>query len=144
MMSEKGFSTVEMAVGMLVVAATMVFSLPDPSNQNYPTFRLDSAAREIVGELHLTRVKAISRNKRFRVNFNAASETYQVEQEVASVWQSAGPTRNLASGLSIVSASDPVFSTTGITTNQSSIVLQNEQGYTKTLDVSVAGRAEIQ
>ena len=143
-MSQRGFSILELALAMMLVALVMVFTLPDPSDQNYPTFRLDSAAREIAGELHAAKVKAISRNRRFRVNFNAANDTYQVEQEVAGVWQSAGTTKNLTSGLEIVSASDPIFSTTGITTGQSTIVLWNADGYTKTVAVSVAGHTEIQ
>ncbi len=142
-MRERGFTTTELLlivviIGLLAALATPIF-VPWLSS-----VKVHSAARDIVSDLQLARMKAISQNTNFRITFNPTNKTYQIEKEVSGVWQNVGAAKALPAGITLSITGNPaVFQSTGTATNSTTIILQNSQGKTKQVTVSVAGAIKM-
>ena len=140
--SQAGFSGIEFLIAVLLISITAMIALPN-SDTYLSRFSVHTAAREVASDLQLARMKAISKNTRFRVTFDTNNETYQVEEEVLGVWQSAGAVRNAPSGIDLVSAGNPVFESAGGAPGGATVTLQNSEGEVTTVTVLAGGRVKI-
>ncbi len=73
-----GFSAVELAIVVVIALAVIAIAIPNALS-SLEGYRLDSAARSIVGRLSDARLEAIKRNTTTRLVFNPAARTFQVQ-----------------------------------------------------------------
>jgi len=109
-------------------------------------YALSGAAHQIVGDIELARQRAIARNKRFRVNFNASAGSYVLEREVApSSFVADGATQKLPHGavLGTVAPGNPIFDTRGMLAANTSVPVTVTGAGTKTVTINVLGRTTI-
>ncbi len=146
---ENGFSLVELCImfaGGLIITATAVPAFHSVMN----SFRLTMAAEAITTELQFARMKAVSSNEVFSVNFTGTGGTYQVETGPGTVI--AGPFQlptgislNNSEGAAITFGGNIVsFSPTGTVPATGSgsagrVKIQNQQGAHIDVVVTVAG-----
>jgi Tfp pilus assembly protein FimT len=84
----RGFSLTELAVVLLGGMILLVAGIP-VLNTTMDQYRVVLAAQSITSQLQFARMKAVSSNEAFRVNFPADQNTYQVETSTGVVL--AGP-----------------------------------------------------
>jgi prepilin-type N-terminal cleavage/methylation domain-containing protein len=146
MKSPGGFSIVELMVAVLLLAVLAGVAIPSLIALN-GQLQLSSAANQVSGDLQLSRMKAIAKRKKFRVTFDTATETYQVEENTgctSSSYSAAAPARSLPTGINITSVTaNPVFQCSG-TASGATINLANANGQTKSVIVNLVGRVRIQ
>ncbi|MFQ5739292.1 MAG: GspH/FimT family pseudopilin [Acidobacteriota bacterium] len=140
-MEQRGMSAFELLIVLSVVGIVAAVAFPDYSTPA-SEYQLDSTVREMTFDLHLARMKAISRNKRFRVSFNPDRDTYTLQEEGLSGWQTAEPTKSLPVGIDLVRAGTPVFESSGRTDGRITITLRNPEGRSRIVTVSIAGRVK--
>jgi prepilin-type N-terminal cleavage/methylation domain-containing protein len=144
--SDHGLTLIEVLVAIVVLLVLSGIAIPNIIALNQQ-FQLSSAANQISGDLQLSRMKAIMQRKRFRVTFDDATETYQVETRPdcsSGGYTPFGPARSLPKNVNIVSVtSDPSFSCIG-TAGTGTINLSNTAGRTKSIVVDSVGRVKIQ
>jgi Tfp pilus assembly protein FimT len=129
---------------MMVVGVLAAFATPHLGRWLVTT-GVDAAAREIATDLQLGKMRAISQNTRYRINFDPANNTYQVRKDVAGIWQDVGDPKSLPAGVDLVSATaTPTFQTLGTAPGGATITLRNAQGRTRTITVSFAGRVKVE
>lgn len=140
---ERGFTLPELLLTIAVMGTLMVLAIPSLTRWLSAT-GLNSVAREVAAELQLARIKAISQNTNFRIRFDPARDTYQIEKYIAGRWESVDAPKTLPRGIRLVRTSvDPVFQPTGTVQAGTTIILENTQGRTKKVTVSFAGRIKI-
>jgi len=127
-----GLTLVELLV---VVAIALVFmGIALPSFLSWlPSAQLSSAVRQIATDLQVARMRAIAQNANYTVSF--ASSIYTYGSDSRDITQ-------LYPGVSIVSASNPTFSSRG-TANAVTIRLTNGTR-DKWVCVKVVGRINVQ
>ena len=141
---ERAFTIIELVIVMMIIGVLAAFATPHLGRW-LATIGVDTAAREIATELQLGKMRAISQNARYRISFNAASNTYQMQKEVAGAWQDVGHPKPLPTGVDLVSATaNPVFQTLGTAPGGTTITLRNAQGRTRKVTVSFAGRVQVE
>jgi len=109
-------------------------------------YALSGAAHQIVGDLELARQRAIARNKRFRVNFNASAGSDVLEREEApSSFVADGATQKLPHGavLGTVNPGNPIFDTRGMLAANTNVPVTVTGAGTKTVTINVLGRTTI-
>ena len=66
--NERGFTMVELLIGVMIVGVLTAFSAPQFSGL-LRSYRLNSATRVVWGDMHRARMLAIKENRAIRVNF---------------------------------------------------------------------------
>jgi prepilin-type N-terminal cleavage/methylation domain-containing protein len=142
---QRAFTTTELVIVMMLIGILAAFATPHLGRW-LAIVRVNSAARHIASELQLSKMRAISQNTRYRISFDPASDTYQVQKQAGtSVWQNINNPISLPTGVDLVSAStNPVFQTLGTSPGGTTITLRNAQGRAKTIKVSFSGRVKIE
>ena len=143
-----GFTLIDLLIGVAIVAILATVAVPalQPVVTRY---RLNGAARQVMGDLMSARMQAVSQGRAVMVVFPEGT-AYQVCDDAnadgtVDIGEGAATTRALATqypGVSVSATSDPVFSTKGIAAGQSLITLINTQG-TRTLTVYRTGHVKI-
>lgn len=142
-----GFTLAELLVvialgGILTGLAVLGFS------QLLPKYRLDGATATVRSDLYNAKIRAANHKRQYRVKFNA--DGYSILQgdksSGSTVW-TVIRSRVIASeyeGVTIDtgSTSNPTFQPRGTATNNT-IVVQNAQGGTRTITVTLAGRVKV-
>jgi type IV fimbrial biogenesis protein FimT len=146
---QSGFTLIEM---MIVIAIMAIFAgIAIPNYLSYmPKHRLNGAARQVMGDLMLARMKAVSLNHRVKVFFYSNHE-YKICDDAdnnGTVTDGEGDVQlrdiqNEYSDVTFDSSNppDPVFSSRGTATNPT-ITFQNSSG-SKDITISIAGRVKI-
>lgn len=146
-----GFTVLELMVAVGI--AMVVLGIAVPSLLTWlPTLRLSSATRQVATDLQVARMKAISQNTKFQVNFVGAlpATSYQVQKDlnnngtIESGEIESGPF-SLPDGITVtaVSTTPLEFQPRGTATNASTITLKNGNNETKTVQVAIVGRVTI-
>ena len=87
---QRAFTTVELLIVMMIVGILAAFLTPHLGRW-LTTVGVDTAARELASELQLGKMRAISQNTRYRINFDPTQATYTVQKEVVGTWADIGP-----------------------------------------------------
>lgn len=75
-----GFTLVEILVAIAILAILAAVALPN-WGPILGSYRLRAGVRQVYGELQRARMRAIAENRRIRVQFFNASDTYQIQRE---------------------------------------------------------------
>lgn len=143
-----GFTVLELMVAIGI--AMVVLGIAVPSLLTWlPTLRLSSGARQVATDLQVARMKAISQNTKFRLNFVTTS-SYTFEKDSnndgtfnASTETESGPF-SLPEGI-VVTATGPSshFQPRGTANAAGTITLRNGNSETKAVQVAIVGRVTL-
>jgi type IV fimbrial biogenesis protein FimT len=145
---EHGFTVVDLVIGVAVIAILAAVAVPNlqPLMAKY---RLNGAAREVMGDLMAARMKAVSRHRMVKVFFTA-SQQYQICDDAngdgtVDNCEGSAQVRALQAnygGVSVSATTDPTFTAKGTASGTSTITLTNTSG-AKTVKVSIPGQVTI-
>lgn len=142
-----GFTILELMVAIGI--AMVVLGIAVPSLMAWmPTLRLSSAARQVATDLQVARMKAISQNIKFRVNFVGSipgATSYNVEKDngLGTFITESGPFA-LPDGITVSALNaTSEFQPRGTVNASSTITLQNVNSETKSVQVAAVGRVII-
>ena len=141
----KGFSIIELIIVIAIIAVLSTFAVPAflkyTANAN-----LKSATREITSDILNQKEKAISENRKQRITFSTANESYTLEERNAADTAYENPqTRTLkhfGSNIDITSGYTMTFQTRG-TAKNGTIKLANNRGSIATITVNITGRTYV-
>lgn len=145
--SARGVTLLELLVtlGIMTIATTTaLFGF----NRSLAGWRLDAAARQIVMDLRVTRVRAMAESTDRRLRF-APGTTYQPQRKAGGgTYVDDGPAMPFAPGIRVVSCtgagSSISFRPAGYTGAFGTITLTDERAQLRRVIVDIAGRARIQ
>ncbi|HJO03524.1 MAG TPA: GspH/FimT family pseudopilin [Acidobacteriota bacterium] len=105
---ERGFSLIELTVTMAVIGLMAMIGLP--SMQEWlERYRVRTAAQEVAAAMQLQRMRAVSQNDDFSIDFNVGAGTYALYQGDPSSGTLLDPLPHvLPSGVAYSGDSDPV------------------------------------
>jgi type IV fimbrial biogenesis protein FimT len=143
-----GITVVDLVIGVAVIGILAAIALPN-LQPLLITYRLNGAARQVMGDLMAARMKAVSQHRPYRLFFTD-SATYTICDDAnadGSVDNGEGTAtvRDLAvtyPGVSVTSTTDPQFTAKGMASGTSTITLTNTSG-TKSLTVERTGQVSI-
>jgi len=158
MRSQKGFTLLEGAVVIAIIAIVVVIAAPRFQKMTRNA-DLKAAAREIMGDFSSLRERALSGdatlgNRMYQISLNTSGQSYQLQQctspgSSCPGWSTIQAKNFTGFGTDIsfdASHTTPTvysFQTRGTVTS-GSIVLQNNLGSTATITVLTAGRIYVQ
>ncbi len=142
--SDRGFTVIELMVVLGVALIVMGVALPNMISW-LPNYRLSSGARQVAGDLQLARMKAISQNTKYRLNFGVLPSTsYTFEKDDGGFATESGPF-SLPKGITVtVVSATSEFQARGTVNAASGITLQNINSLTKQVQINIVGRVAIQ
>ena len=137
---------------MIVVALIAIFTgIAAPSFQEYiQRTNLKSAARGIASDIYLSKTRAISENRYYKISFDTSGATYKIRQgDSSGSSYSDFPNKGLyvfGDGLSFSSSTftgnEIEFQPRG-TCSQGNIILSNNKGFKATIAITVTGRTYV-
>ncbi|MEI6209232.1 MAG: GspH/FimT family pseudopilin [Desulfuromonadales bacterium] len=132
--NKKGYSLLEMVTVIAIItvlAAVAVIAI----KSNMPQYYLSGAARQVLTDLMLTRMQAVSTNAATTVTFNSTGYTIGgVAKDISSQF----------GGVSLSSTGNITFTTMGTASGSVTITLTGSPELPpKRVDVSAAGRVRI-
>ncbi len=139
--SQSGFTVVELltVIGIMMI----ITAIATPSFYYWlPTYRLSAGARQVSADLQLARMKAISQNTSYWLNF-INDRQYQLEK-VAGTAES-GPF-TLPDGIEVTNATPfntSVFQSRGTSSGAQTITLTNDDNKTLVVCIKTVGRVFI-
>jgi type IV fimbrial biogenesis protein FimT len=148
----QGFTLLELVCALGVLSVFFAIALPRIS-ATLPGLLVDQAARRLVSELELARVKAVNRNTRVRTICELAAAQYRVEIESEGRFEPEGGARTFPSGVAFDAASSTRVSggrisitwlPRGHTFDNATIALTATGGTVRRVIVSAAGRVRIE
>ena len=140
-----GFTLTDLIITMAIMGILAVFAVPNITSW-LSAVNMNSTTRSLATELQLTRMRAISRNRKVRVSFDTDNETYEVEEEIDGTWTDLDPevSGTLPKQIDLYTAPATVtFNPIG-TAVGGTITLQNTQGKQKQIIIHTTGRVRIQ
>ncbi len=153
---ERGFSLIELTVTMAVIGLMAMIGLPT-MQEWLERYRVRTAAQEIAAAIQLQRMRAVSQNTDFSIDFDVGAGTYALYQGSPSCGTLLDPqARNLPMGVVYSGEDDPVdmpddelvFHSDGSlndsTANDDEVYLSNSLGDVFTVTVNRAtGRVQV-
>ena len=124
--NRNGWTVIEMMVVVIILAIVISMgALAQP--RLLGNYRLSAATRQVVTDLRLLRAKAISQNGRFRMIFDANSNTYRAERlnSASAAWE---PYALYRRGSDVDASQRPVSMPSGVTTTASVEVTFDPRG----------------
>lgn len=139
-----GFTLVEIVVALSLFSILLAIAIPQWGTL-LPTFRLNSAARQIQSELNRVKARAVSENTNFRLVFLAAS--YSIERDNGTGYETTGEGKPLPEGIDVRSTTTSTlgFTARGTATpgTGGTVKLCNIKEAGKNVVVSSTGRIRI-
>ena len=144
---QAGFTLIEIIVAFAVLGIVASIAVPGLLSQ-MPKWRLNGAARQVMGDLMAARMKAVKLNHRVKVFF-VNRHQYRIcddayEDDTVTDLEGDVENRDIHNrypDVAIIRAKDPVFSSRGTAANRT-ITLQNSSG-SKNIIVNITGRVRI-
>jgi len=81
----RGFTLLEVMVTVSIALIVLAIGIPNFVRLRAP-YALSGATRQIAADLDAARQRAIARNTRYRVTFNALTQSYTIERENAGAF----------------------------------------------------------
>ena len=91
------FTLLDLITGLAICAALAAIAVPNWAAL-LPTYRLNSAARQLQSELHRVKSQAIARSAHLRVVF-LTPRAYRIEQKDGAAYRSTGEQKTLPEGI---------------------------------------------
>ena len=149
---QSGFTLIEMIIVVAILSICAGIAIPTYLDW-LPKSRLNGAARQVMGDLMLARMQAVTQNNEFRVFFFDNKHEYQIlddDNDDGNIdideWTQ---TKDIQSEYSDVTISfeddlimNPIFSPKGTASNQKTIKLTNSSG-SKYIKIALTGRVKI-
>lgn len=144
--SSRGLTITEVMVTIGVAALLMGIAIPSFLAW-LPTLRLSDGAQQVALELQGARMKAISQNTRFRLNFTSSS-SYSLERfnTGTSAFETESGPFNLPQGITATTGLTSEFQARGtanIAVGNSTITVTNTDGDTTQVQINSVGRVKI-
>ncbi len=131
-----GFSIIEMVATLAVMG--IVASIAAPHwGKLFPSYRLDSSIRQLKSELHSIRMRAVTENVAFQLQYGEGSVEYAIQRDETILIK-----KPLPEGVVITNAGNVSFFPRG-TASGNRIRLRNSEGFCKQVVVSGTGRIRI-
>jgi Tfp pilus assembly protein FimT len=133
----------------MAIVAIMALFLAPPIGEWLDNYRIRQAARDIVSNLQLAKIRAISSRLEYRVRFDLAKDEYLLERN-NSVWQQEGGVFHVPRGVDIASATGSLGSPPKVkfnpngTCSNGHITIDNDQGKQYNVVVHRCGRIRIE
>jgi prepilin-type N-terminal cleavage/methylation domain-containing protein len=147
MANARGLSILELLV---VLALTSILAgISVLSHQALrPRLNLATAVRQVVMDLHVTRIRAVARNTNHRIVFPQGTASYQLQRRGGSTYDDDGPPVALPSGITVLdcTASNDAISyrPRGNAATFGTVTLQNAKGDVRKVIVDIAGQVRVQ
>lgn len=155
---EAGMSLVELVVVLTIIVITSAAAVSFGISY-MPTYRLRAAATQLTAHLRLAQLRATTRSVEYRVNFDIANNSYQIERgnrfTGSDTWVAEDAENPNKLGVTpetfpeqikfAVAPATIVFRTNGTNAqdNTITITLKNEKNKTESLSISPTGRVKI-
>ena len=146
MINHKGITLVELIVVMVIIAIGALLMVPNIGAW-LPSYRLRSAARDVVSTLRTAQIRAVSTKMNYQVSFDPGAGSYILQHNSGGIWFDEGPSQMLPSGILISGITfptnkaqfDPNFVSSG-----GNLTLQNPRGTQRLITISSAtGRVHV-
>jgi type IV fimbrial biogenesis protein FimT len=144
----EGFTLIELLIGIAIIAILASISVPNfrPLMTKY---RLDGAARQLMGDLMAARMRAVSQNRNVEIFFSD-NHQYRICDDAdgnGTVGNCEGNAQlkdiqTNYSDVTLVSTNNPIFTPKGTATNLPTITLTNSSG-SKSITIAITGRVKI-
>ncbi len=137
-----GFTLVELMVVVALIGILTGIAVPNILAY-LPTFRLHSAARQVMTDINYARGRAASLNEDYKIVPNFISNTYDIRREDDSVEKTVIALQEYDISLKSQGSSNSVtFYPTGRASFGSSFILENSKGEEIKITISIAGRVK--
>jgi type IV fimbrial biogenesis protein FimT len=139
-----GITVVDLVIGVAVIGILAAIALPN-LQPLLTKYRLNGAARQVMGDLMASRMKAVSQHRKFKI-FLCNSQAYKIcddanADDSVDNCESSAYVRDLQAtypGVSVSATTDPVFTAKGTASGTTTITLTNSHG-TKSVAVAMTG-----
>jgi prepilin-type N-terminal cleavage/methylation domain-containing protein len=143
----QGFSLLELVV--VLSLASILAGIGVLSHQAMrPALDLSAAARQVVMDLKVTRMRAAAENVNHRIVFSAGAETYQVQRKAGSGYANIGVPVPLPRGIVVVDCNANGgaigFRPRGNAATFGTVTIGNEKGDVRLVIVDIAGQVRVQ
>ena len=145
--TDRGFSLLELLVVLSLVAALSGIAVLGHAALR-PRLDLSDAARQVVMDLKVARMRAAAENVNHRVVFTNGSGTYQPQRKNGSTYTNTAPPVPLPQGIVVVdcTANGSVigFRPRGNAATFGSVTIRNPKGESRQIIVDIAGQVRVQ
>jgi len=140
----RGATLLDLLIAAGIMLILLAVGVPNLSRLRSP-YTLAGATRQIAADLQAARQRAIARNVRYRVNFDAVHASYTIEREQAGNWvaDSAPQAVPMGAQLGTVLPGNPIFDTRGMLGAQVTVPVTVSGSGTRTVTINVLGKTTI-